>query len=96
MDPDAPPKPYDYFDMIGGAPAGRLLRAIELNGVVLTDQVSSRQQQPPKQCQDWEACRATSAASSFFDPIAIGRYKEEFGDGATGANNPVLEVAMPP
>ena len=40
----------------------------------------------------WEACRATSAASSFFDPIAIGRYGEEFIDGATGANNPVWEV----
>ena len=40
----------------------------------------------------WEACRATSAASSFFDPIDIGRYKEEFVDGATGANNPVWEV----
>ena len=40
----------------------------------------------------WEACRATSAASSFFDSIAIGRYEEEFVDGATGANNPVWEV----
>jgi predicted acylesterase/phospholipase RssA len=40
----------------------------------------------------WEACRATSAASSFFDPIAIGRFREEFVDGATGANNPVREV----
>jgi hypothetical protein len=40
----------------------------------------------------WEACRATAAASSFFDPIAIGRYKEEFVDGATGANNPVMEL----
>ena len=40
----------------------------------------------------WEACRATSAASSFFDPIAIGRFGEEFVDGATGANNPVREV----
>ncbi|RYP46519.1 hypothetical protein DL768_007291 [Monosporascus sp. mg162] len=40
----------------------------------------------------WEACRATSAASSFFDPIAIGRYNEEFVDGATGANNPVVEL----
>ncbi|KAH7372236.1 hypothetical protein BKA66DRAFT_423213 [Pyrenochaeta sp. MPI-SDFR-AT-0127] len=40
----------------------------------------------------WEACRATSAASSFFDPIAVGRYKEEFIDGATGANNPVRDV----
>ena len=40
----------------------------------------------------WEACRATSAASSFFDPISIGQYKEEFVDGATGANNPIWEV----
>jgi hypothetical protein len=40
----------------------------------------------------WEACRATSAASSFFDAIAVGRFSEEFVDGATGANNPVWEV----
>jgi hypothetical protein len=40
----------------------------------------------------WEACRATSAASSFFDGIAIGRYQEEFVTGATGANNPVWEL----
>lgn len=39
----------------------------------------------------WEACRATSAATSFFDPIAIGRYGE-FVDGATGANNPIREL----
>ena len=40
----------------------------------------------------WEAARATSAASSFFDPIKIGPYNEEFIDGATGANNPIQEV----
>lgn len=40
----------------------------------------------------WEACRATSAASSFFDPISIGPYGEEFVDGATGENNPVWEL----
>ncbi|ERF74884.1 hypothetical protein EPUS_09291 [Endocarpon pusillum Z07020] len=37
----------------------------------------------------WEATRATSAAPSFFDPIKIGDYDEEFTDGGTGANNPV-------
>ncbi|KAI0436973.1 FabD/lysophospholipase-like protein [Xylaria telfairii] len=37
----------------------------------------------------WEVCRATSAATSFFDPIAIGPFEEEFVDGALGANNPV-------
>ncbi|KAI9892414.1 MAG: hypothetical protein M1814_001371 [Vezdaea aestivalis] len=39
----------------------------------------------------WEACRATSAATSFFDSIHIqmGNVGEDFVDGATGANNPV-------
>jgi hypothetical protein len=37
----------------------------------------------------WEAARATSAASTFFEPVAIGLDKEIFIDGATGANNPV-------
>jgi predicted acylesterase/phospholipase RssA len=42
----------------------------------------------------WEAARATSAASSFFDPIRIniGNVGEEFVDGATGANNPIQEL----
>ncbi|KAK0703246.1 hypothetical protein B0T26DRAFT_680951 [Lasiosphaeria miniovina] len=30
----------------------------------------------------WQACRATSAATTFFDPIAIGPFGEEFVDGA--------------
>jgi predicted acylesterase/phospholipase RssA len=37
----------------------------------------------------WEACRATSAATTFFDHISIGKYGEEFVDGALGDNNPV-------
>ncbi|MCJ1468429.1 hypothetical protein MMC07_007057 [Pseudocyphellaria aurata] len=40
----------------------------------------------------WEAARATSAASSFFDPIKIGQFEEEFVDGAVGANNPVVQL----
>ncbi|KAK4039462.1 acyl transferase/acyl hydrolase/lysophospholipase [Parachaetomium inaequale] len=40
----------------------------------------------------WQACRATSAATSFFDPIAIGPYGEEFVDGALGLNNPVYAL----
>lgn len=40
----------------------------------------------------WQACRATSAATTFFDPIAIGPFNEEFVDGALGANNPVYAV----
>jgi hypothetical protein len=38
----------------------------------------------------WEAARATSAATSFFEPLVIdGR---SFADGATGANNPIYEL----
>ena len=41
-------------------------------------------------CKIWEAARATSAAATFFDPIAIGQ--QEYVDGATGHNNPVESV----
>ncbi|KAJ6087073.1 hypothetical protein N7467_005987 [Penicillium canescens] len=40
----------------------------------------------------WQACRATSAATTFFDPITIGPFNEEFIDGALGSNNPVYKV----
>ncbi|KAH7146805.1 hypothetical protein B0J13DRAFT_621750 [Dactylonectria estremocensis] len=40
----------------------------------------------------WQACRATSAATTFFDPIAIGPFQEQFVDGALGANNPVYAL----
>ncbi|KAI1622064.1 hypothetical protein EDD37DRAFT_684068 [Exophiala viscosa] len=45
-----------------------------------------------KQTKIWEACRATSAATSFFEPISIGRYSEQFVDGGTAVNNPVGEL----
>ncbi|KAM7183754.1 Acyl transferase/acyl hydrolase/lysophospholipase [Rhypophila sp. PSN 637] len=38
----------------------------------------------------WEACRATSAATSFFDVAEVGRSRMVFLDGATGANNPIF------
>ena len=40
----------------------------------------------------WQACRATSAATTFFDQIAIGPFNEQFVDGALGANNPVYAL----
>jgi predicted acylesterase/phospholipase RssA len=40
----------------------------------------------------WEACRATSAATTFFEPIKIGRNDQVFLDGATSANNPVQKL----
>ncbi|KAG9672833.1 phospholipase, patatin family protein, partial [Aureobasidium melanogenum] len=40
----------------------------------------------------WEAARATSAASTFFDSITIGEPGQRFLDGGTGANNPVRHI----
>lgn len=40
----------------------------------------------------WEAARATSAASGFFDPISIGKHGQEYVDAGLGCNNPVDEV----
>ena len=41
-------------------------------------------------CRIWEAARATSAASTFFEPIEIGPSRQKFVDGAlTGKNNPI-------
>ena len=40
-------------------------------------------------CRIWEAARATSAASTFFDSIEIGPYHQKFVDGALGYNNPI-------
>ncbi|KAG4261989.1 hypothetical protein FPRO03_11457 [Fusarium proliferatum] len=40
----------------------------------------------------WEAARATSAATLFFDPITIGRFGQTFVDGAGGYNNPIEAV----
>lgn len=42
----------------------------------------------------WEVCRATAAATTFFDSINItcGTTQVEFLDGATRANNPVNEL----
>jgi predicted acylesterase/phospholipase RssA len=40
----------------------------------------------------WQACRATCAATTFFEPIAIGPFEEEFIDGALGENNPVYSL----
>jgi predicted acylesterase/phospholipase RssA len=37
----------------------------------------------------WEAARATSAATTFFDPVTIGKYGQSFVDGGAGQNNPI-------
>ena len=49
-------------------------------------------EEPYNGCYTWEACRATSAATTFFDPITIGPLKQTFADGAVAYNNPVRLV----
>ncbi|KAH7124926.1 hypothetical protein B0J13DRAFT_628227 [Dactylonectria estremocensis] len=174
IDPDSPPKPCDYFDMIGGTSTGGLIaimlgrlrmtidecitaytslsdkvfekksHRVKINGQfqgrfdtaaleqavkqILVDNGHGEDallQDPPntackvfvcatsKETGDtvcltsyrprglahlcnstkiWQACRATSAATTFFDPIAIGPFQEQFVDGALGANNPVYAL----
>ena len=45
-------------------------------------------------CTIWEACRATSAAPTYFESIKIGEEGEQetFLDGGLGYNNPVEQV----
>jgi predicted acylesterase/phospholipase RssA len=45
-----------------------------------------------EECKIWEACRATSAATTFFDPIKIGKYGQKFADGGVLYNNPIQLV----
>ena len=40
-------------------------------------------------CPIWQACRATSAAPTFFPPIEIGRPPTAYVDGGLGYNNPI-------
>ena len=40
----------------------------------------------------WEACRATSAATKFFNPAPYGRFGLDLIDEATGVNNPMQEL----
>ena len=44
------------------------------------------------ECTIWEACRATSAATAFFDPITTGKFGQKFADGAVAYNNPIQLV----
>ena len=43
-------------------------------------------------CSIWEACRATSAAPTFFPPISIGDPPDAYVDGGLGYNNPIRSL----
>ncbi|KAH6623956.1 acyl transferase/acyl hydrolase/lysophospholipase, partial [Chaetomium tenue] len=149
IDPQQPPRPCDYFHMIGGNSTGGLIAIMlgrmrmtvdecilaynklapkvftkvhhrisvwtgetqgrfdhialktEIKALLKDDpdaslredeedsccKVPRRSNDALSQAKIWEAARATSAATTFFDPITIGG--ETFVDGATGANNPI-------
>ena len=44
---------------------------------------------PTDDCTIWQACRATSAAPTFFPPVKFGKPEVEYVDGGLGYNNPV-------
>src|SRR5438046_2333141 len=59
--------------------------------VILSSYYNRRRGNPIRNiAKIWQVARATSAASSFFDPINIGT--EGFVDGGTGANNPIRQL----
>jgi hypothetical protein len=43
-------------------------------------------------CPLWQACRATSAATTIFPPVEIGPTHTRYTDGGMGANNPIEEL----
>ncbi|KAF2148358.1 FabD/lysophospholipase-like protein [Myriangium duriaei CBS 260.36] len=174
IDPENPPKPCDYFDMIGGTSTGGLIAVmlgrLEMSVdecieqyLILQDKLFRRSQHRPvtarstvrphydhvaleqgvkdllrsrglaedtlfrntneipckvfvcvtsagsamtkvlasyyrrrgsaevyREAKIWEVVRATSAASTFFEPVTIGRSGRRYLDGGTGANNPVF------
>ena len=46
------------------------------------------------ECAIWQACRATSAATTFFEPVSIGKFGQRFVDGGILYNNPIQLVAL--
>lgn len=67
-------------------------KAVETTGTVLIRSYQSKDVLNNLPATVCEAARATSAASSFFEPVKIGPRGRKFVDGALGANNPVEQI----
>ncbi|KIM95351.1 hypothetical protein OIDMADRAFT_134438, partial [Oidiodendron maius Zn] len=69
------------------------IRAEDGGNTVIRSYINPEMPNPMRRyCRIWEAGRATSAASTFFDPIAIGPHQVMYVDGALGLNNPIRLV----
>lgn len=67
------------------------VQAIDADSVVIRSYNNSRAwDEVSSRCRIWEAARATSAASTFFDPITIGNIR--YVDGALQDNNPIFKA----
>lgn len=64
-------------------------RALNSTPAVLRSYETSKNDPYYDDCEIWEAVRATSAASTFFPEIRLGRHGEAFVDGAFRRNNPI-------
>ncbi|KAI5927585.1 hypothetical protein F4810DRAFT_706335 [Camillea tinctor] len=86
-----PVKPCEVFDLMGGTSTGGFVCTIahETKEIVRLRSYSlpGKLDIPATISQ---AALATSAATTFFEPVNIGARK--FADGALGTNNPVYEV----
>ncbi|KAJ5369811.1 uncharacterized protein N7496_005903 [Penicillium cataractarum] len=52
----------------------------------------SKRQAIPDSATICQAARATSAATTFFEPATVGDSQQKYADGGLGANNPIFEV----
>ncbi|KAL4887777.1 acyl transferase/acyl hydrolase/lysophospholipase [Aspergillus ambiguus] len=52
----------------------------------------SKRQAIPVSATICQAARATSAATTFFEPATVGDSQQQYADGGLGANNPIHEV----
>ena len=69
------------------------IRAEDGGNTVIRSYINPEMPNPMRRyCRIWEAGRATSAASTFFDPIDIGPHQVRYVDGVLGLNNPIRLV----
>ncbi|KAF9768988.1 hypothetical protein IL306_013653 [Fusarium sp. DS 682] len=85
-----PQKPSDVFDLIGGTSTGGFVCATSKSNPVTYRFRSYDTHKTYIKATISQAARATSAATTFFDPVSIDGM--EFVDGALGANNLVDQL----